>query len=143
MLAVVTASAQQVVDKPRLGAAGWVGEKVPSLGRGRVRVSHPFPRVRSVLLPPVDVRRSMTACQTIRYLRITHPREGNDQQAWRYFLQRWDNLQIPEYDFDTGELVYRGHNGNELRREPFENGKCSEDFRQRRGTGSDVLPISA
>ena len=61
----------------------------------------------------------------------------------QYFLQRWDNLQIPEYDFETGELVYRGHNGNELKREPFDRRTSSEDHRQWRGTGTDVFARSA
>ena len=35
-------------------------------------------------------------------------------------MKRWENPDIPEYDFDTGELVYRAKSGKELRREPFE-----------------------
>jgi hypothetical protein len=38
----------------------------------------------------------------------------------QYFMKRWENPDIPEYDFDTGELVYRAKSGKELRREPFE-----------------------
>ena len=38
---------------------------------------------------------------------------------YQYFLIRWNNLDIPEYDFDTDELVYRDINGNEVRREFF------------------------
>ena len=34
-----------------------------------------------------------------------------------YFAQRWDNAQIPDYDLETDELVYRGRNGGEIRRE--------------------------
>lgn len=36
-----------------------------------------------------------------------------------YFVQRWVNLESPEYDLDTDELVYRASNGSEIRREPF------------------------
>lgn len=36
-----------------------------------------------------------------------------------YFLIRWNNPDIPEYDFDTDELVYRDIDGNEVRREFF------------------------
>lgn len=36
-----------------------------------------------------------------------------------YFEQRWESLAIPEYDLDTDELVYRGRNGSEIRRERF------------------------
>ena len=42
---------------------------------------------------------------------------------YQYFLNRWDNPDIPEYDFDTDELVYRDVAGNEIRRERME---CTE-----------------
>ncbi len=38
---------------------------------------------------------------------------------YQYFTKRWENQEIPEYDFQTDELVYRARNGGELRREPF------------------------
>ncbi len=38
----------------------------------------------------------------------------------QYFMKRWENPDIPEYDFDTSELVYRTKNGKEIRREKFE-----------------------
>ncbi len=34
-----------------------------------------------------------------------------------YFAQRWDSAQIPDYDLETDELVYRSRNGGEIRRE--------------------------
>lgn len=37
-----------------------------------------------------------------------------------YFVQRWESTEIPEYDLDTDELVYRGRTGNEILRERFE-----------------------
>lgn len=37
-----------------------------------------------------------------------------------YFAQRWESAEIPEYDLDTDELVYRSRTGNEIRRERFE-----------------------
>jgi hypothetical protein len=37
-----------------------------------------------------------------------------------YFEQRWQRIEIPEYDLDNDELVYRNAAGGELRREPFE-----------------------
>lgn len=37
---------------------------------------------------------------------------------YQYFTKRWENQEIPEYDFQTDELVYRTRNGGELRREP-------------------------
>lgn len=38
---------------------------------------------------------------------------------YQYFTKRWENREIPEYDFETDELVYRAISGSELRREPF------------------------
>ena len=61
----------------------------------------------------------------------------------QYFMQRWDHPEIPEYDFDTDELVYRGRKGNEIIRERFGMGEEAEDLRQERGLVSDILPISA
>jgi hypothetical protein len=46
-----------------------------------------------------------------------------------YFVQRWESTDIPEYDLDTDELVYRGRNGNEVRRERFGSEPASEDPR--------------
>ncbi len=37
-----------------------------------------------------------------------------------YFVQRWESAEIPEYDLETDELVYRSKTGNEIRRERFE-----------------------
>ncbi|HEX9154510.1 MAG TPA: hypothetical protein VF819_03035 [Nitrospira sp.] len=37
-----------------------------------------------------------------------------------YFEQRWASTDIPEYDLETDELVYRSRTGSEIRREPFE-----------------------
>jgi len=44
---------------------------------------------------------------------------------YQYFTKRWENREIPEYDFETDELVYRAGSGSELRREPFEAGDRS------------------
>ncbi|MBI5855770.1 MAG: hypothetical protein HZB35_11210 [Nitrospirae bacterium] len=46
-----------------------------------------------------------------------------------YFMQRWESTEIPEYDLDTDELVYRGRNGNEIRREPFGSEPASDEAR--------------
>jgi len=37
-----------------------------------------------------------------------------------YFVQRWGNPEIPEYDLDTDELIYRNKVGSEIRRERCE-----------------------
>lgn len=38
---------------------------------------------------------------------------------YQYFLARWNDPNIPEYDLDTDDLVYRDRSGNETRREKF------------------------
>lgn len=38
---------------------------------------------------------------------------------YQYFMTRWRNPAIPEYDLDADELVYRDAAGNEVRREKF------------------------
>lgn len=38
---------------------------------------------------------------------------------YQYFMTRWRNTAIPEYDLDTDELVYRDTAGNEVRREKY------------------------
>jgi hypothetical protein len=45
-----------------------------------------------------------------------------------YFVQRWESAEIPEYDLDTDELVYRSKTGNEIRRERFETETASEEI---------------
>ena len=38
---------------------------------------------------------------------------------YRYFLARWQDPALPEYDLDRDELVYRDPQGNEVAREPL------------------------
>lgn len=38
---------------------------------------------------------------------------------YQYFVSRWFDPNIPEYDLDTDELIYRNKTGNEVRREKF------------------------
>lgn len=38
---------------------------------------------------------------------------------YQYFLSRWNDPEIPEYDLDTDELICRNGAGNEIRREKF------------------------
>lgn len=38
---------------------------------------------------------------------------------YQYFLDRWRDPSIPEYELETDELVYRDRSGNEIRRERF------------------------
>ncbi len=41
---------------------------------------------------------------------------GLYQPFYQLFMKRWENCNIPEYDLETDELVYRDSSGNELRR---------------------------
>jgi len=41
-----------------------------------------------------------------------------------YFMQRWESVEIPEYDLETDDLVYRSRTGQEIRREPVEIGSA-------------------
>ena len=50
--------------------------------------------------------------------------------CYQYFVQRWESTEIPEYDLDTDELVYRGNNGGELRRVRFGPDESSAGLRQ-------------
>lgn len=38
---------------------------------------------------------------------------------YHYFLEKWHDPDIPEYDLDTDEFIYRDKAGNEIRREQF------------------------
>jgi len=51
--------------------------------------------------------------------------------CYQYFVQRWENPEIPEYDLDTDELVYRGNNGSEIRRERFGPEEACDGVRRR------------
>ncbi len=44
---------------------------------------------------------------------------------YQYFLSRWDNPNIPEYDLTADELIYRDSAGNEVRRERLMPFPCS------------------
>jgi len=39
---------------------------------------------------------------------------------YQYFLTKWNNPDLPEYDLDTDELIYRDLAGNVMRRERFD-----------------------
>ncbi|MEE8492499.1 MAG: hypothetical protein V3S25_00525 [Nitrospirales bacterium] len=48
---------------------------------------------------------------------------------YQYFIQRWESHEVPEYDLETDELVYRGTNGSEVRRLRFGPEQVSVDTR--------------
>ncbi len=42
---------------------------------------------------------------------------------YQYFLEKWNDPNIPEYDLEADELIYRDQSGNEVRRENFADAK--------------------
>jgi len=44
---------------------------------------------------------------------------------YQYFLVKWNNLGIPEYDLETDGLIYRDRTGNEVRRESLNEKKMN------------------
>lgn len=56
-----------------------------------------------------------------------------------YFEQRWESAEIPEYDLETDELVYRNKTGGEVLRVPFECEPALEPAGKIE-TASDLLP---
>jgi len=56
-----------------------------------------------------------------------------------YFEQRWESAEIPEYDLETDELVYRNKTGGEVLRVPFECEPALEPAGEIQ-TASDLLP---
>ena len=45
---------------------------------------------------------------------------------YQYFMTRWNDPNVPEYDLDSDELFYRDSAGNEIRREMFGHQKDDE-----------------
>ena len=57
---------------------------------------------------------------------------------YQYFLGRWNNPDIPEYDLETDELIYRDSAGNEVRREKID-GDQIEGVKNTDSTNHGVL----
>ncbi len=57
---------------------------------------------------------------------------------YQYFLTRWNNTDIPEYDLDADELIYRDEAGNEVKRGKFD----EVERREAMSAGSSVHPGS-
>lgn len=64
-------------------------------------------------------RESRRAPEYVFALNSRKPHQGLFVPFYMLFLNKWDEPQHPEYDFDRSELVYRDAVGNEIRREPF------------------------
>jgi hypothetical protein len=76
--------------------------------------------------------------------RHNHEDHGLYTLFYEYFLLRWESTEIPEYDFETDELVYQGSKGTETRRERFRRDDYSDSMhietRLRRPPGLVVHP---
>jgi hypothetical protein len=46
---------------------------------------------------------------------------------YQYFLERWRDPSVPEYELETDELVYRDRNGNEVHRRKFAESPSAND----------------
>ncbi len=64
-------------------------------------------------------RTGMNMCQTEHAFRNASKRSGLYISLYWYFLTRWQDITIPEYDFDSDELVYCDLMGNEVVRARF------------------------
>jgi len=52
-------------------------------------------------------------------LKHTPNNHGLYTMFYQCFMKQWESPEIPEYDLEADELVYRGQNGSEERREKF------------------------
>jgi hypothetical protein len=52
-------------------------------------------------------------------LQHDNPQRGFFGPFYKHFLEQWKDQNHPEFNFDTGELVYRNEDGNEIRRTAF------------------------
>jgi hypothetical protein len=59
---------------------------------------------------------------------FAHDQDGGSLYTplYQYFLMRWEDPDLPEYNLETDELIYRDKDRNEVRREKF-NGVGIED----------------
>lgn len=46
---------------------------------------------------------------------------------YQYFVRKWESPDIPEYDLETDEIIFRGNTGSEVRREPFDRDTKGQD----------------
>jgi hypothetical protein len=62
---------------------------------------------------------------------------------YQYFLTRWENPDIPEYDLDTDDLVYRDAAGSELKRKKFHPSQHEAALNTGNNAHDDDLPPPA
>lgn len=62
---------------------------------------------------------------------------------YQYFLTRWENPDIPEYDLDSADLVYRDAAGSELKRKKFHPSQHEAALNSTKDSHEDDLPPPA
>ncbi len=48
-----------------------------------------------------------------------NPQRGFFEPFYKHFLDQWNDLRHPEFNFETSELIYRNGDGNEIQRTAF------------------------
>jgi len=54
---------------------------------------------------------------------------------YEYLISRWESPEIPEYDLESDELIYRGDGGREVKREKFGNPEAETNLGNKAGSG--------
>jgi hypothetical protein len=83
-----------------------------------------YPHVKLVILGDhiwVQHYHATQDIQTMPEYVFRHTQQDHGLYAlfYQYFVKRWESQEIPEYDLETDELVYKSAKGLEERREPF------------------------
>ena len=99
-----------------------------------------YPHVKLVILGDhiwVQHYHATQDIQTMPEYVFRHTQQDHGLYAlfYQYFVKRWENQEIPEYDLETDELIYKSAKGIEERREPF-----NWDGRDNSTTGKLLLP---
>ena len=83
-----------------------------------------YPHVKLVILEDhiwVQHYHATQDIQTMPEYVFRHTQQDHGLYAlfYQYFVKRWESQEIPEYDLETDELVYKSAKEIEERREPF------------------------
>lgn len=77
--------------------------------------------------PELEVKRQP---EYVFALHRRNPNVGFFAPFYRHFIDQWSDAANPEYDFETGEMVYRDEGGNEIRRVSRDRADSGEAFRE-------------
>jgi hypothetical protein len=77
-------------------------------------------------------------------LQAGKPHHGFFPAFYTYFLNQWNDPQHPECNLDSDELIYRGDDGREIRREPFPPPQSAREAEAPdRTSGGGLLPVTS